>query len=163
MRNRILSGLSDAILVIEAGERSGSLITARHALEQGRGVYALPGRVDASEAAGCLKLLRDGAAPAIEPADILPGVSGPALPGRPGNATPGEAPRGEIGGPLGPRLDVLFADEDAWHPDRIAQALGEPAALVIAELGRLELSGKLERIEGGRYALRRCAIEPGFR
>lgn len=148
MRNRILSGLSDAVLIVEAGERSGSLITARHALEQGRGVYVLPGRVDWPEAIGGLKLLRDGASPVIDPDDVLPGVTGSLE-----REGPRPGPRGEIGGPYGRRLAALFAEEDAWHPDRIANALGEPASQVLAELGRLEMEGKLVRLEGGRYAL----------
>ncbi len=71
MRNRIISGLSDVILVMEARERSGSLITADLALEQGKDVYALPGPVTSRLSQGCHGLLRQGAGILISPQDLL--------------------------------------------------------------------------------------------
>ena len=70
-RNRIISGLSDLVLVIEARKRSGTLITVDMALEQGREVYALPGRVSDALSDGCNRLIRQGAGPATCPQDIL--------------------------------------------------------------------------------------------
>ena len=71
MRNRIISALSDAVIVIEARERSGSLITADQALEQGRDVYALPGRITDPLSRGCLWLIEQGAYVLSDPKDIL--------------------------------------------------------------------------------------------
>lgn len=71
MRNRIISGISDAVLVVEAKERSGTLITVDFALEQGKEVFVLPGRITDSLSAGCNRLLRQGAGIALSPSDIL--------------------------------------------------------------------------------------------
>lgn len=76
-RNRIISGLSDLVLVIEARKRSGTLITVDMALEQGREVYALPGRVSDALSDGCNRLIRQGAGPATCPQDILEYFFGP--------------------------------------------------------------------------------------
>lgn len=74
-RNRIISALSDLVLVVEARERSGTLITVDFALEQGKDVYVLPGRVSDSLSGGCNRLLRQGAGVALHPSDILEALS----------------------------------------------------------------------------------------
>ncbi len=71
MRNRIISGLSDAILVIEAREKSGSLITANLGLEQGKEIFALPGRVMDPLSAGCNRLISEGAGVLLSPETVL--------------------------------------------------------------------------------------------
>lgn len=70
-RNRIVSGLSDAVIVIEAASRSGTLNTASHALEQGRELFAVPGNITSPLSAGCNALIRQGAHPLTSPQDVL--------------------------------------------------------------------------------------------
>jgi DNA processing protein len=149
-RNRILSALSRAVLVVEAGERSGSLITADWAAEQDREVFAVPGRVDAEEARGCLRLIQDGARLVADPEEIAEVLG----------VRPPKRPAGEEGPPvrgsrrvreLPAHLAPLFDEEDAWHPDAVIGRLGRPPGEVLAELARLEALGVLSRLPSGAY------------
>jgi DNA processing protein len=141
LRNRIISGLVDGLLVIEAAAASGSLITARWAVDQGREVFALPGRVDQPMAAGCHKLLREGAGLVESPRELLERVFGAA------NARADVAQRP-------PQCDLERAlVGETLGPDELAERLGRGIEEVLVELVSLELAGRVVRAPGGLYRL----------
>jgi DNA processing protein len=147
-RNRIMAALSAMTVVVEAGEPSGSLITASFAADLGRGVCAVPGRVTASTAAGSNRLLRDGAAVIRHAADALDELFGIGGAQRMPVKDPREA--------LEPReRAVLEAVENGADPGTIAAATGLDPARVRTALGSLEAAGLIERSGIGSYE--RCA------
>jgi DNA processing protein len=146
-RNRIMAALAELVVVVEAAERSGSLITAELAGELGRGVAAVPGRVTHRGAAGSNHLLRDGARPALGTEDVLDELLGP-----------GAAAARMVGAQ--PVLDGLRAgdrrvlaeiESGGGRPDVLGRQLALPAGAVRAALGRLEDLGLIARDALGHY------------
>jgi DNA processing protein len=153
-RNRLISGLALGVVVIEAARRSGSLITMRFALEQGREVFAVPGSPLDPRAEGSNNLLKEGATLVTEAADVL-AVLHPIL-GQPLSTEEAERPA-----PIPPAdLDITARTRvvDLLGPspvliDDLIRLSGSSPALVRTVLLELELAGRLERIGGGLVAL----------
>jgi DNA processing protein len=147
-RNRILAGVADAVVVVEAAARSGALVTARLALEEGREVLAVPGNIFSELSIGPNTLLRVGARPLLTPRDLFDAVG--ESPAQAGSIIPEDG------------LLKLIPMAEALTADEIAARSGAPVEEVLAGLLRLELSGDLQRESDGRY-LRTKARIPGER
>jgi DNA processing protein len=144
LRNRIISGLTRAVVVIEAGERSGSLITARCALEQGRDVLAVPGNVLSGRNRGAHALLRDGATIVESVDDVLEQLG---MPMARGGAS---AAARQTGGARDPVLSCLTPGEPS-DLDDIADRSGLSPSRLLPRLFELELQGSVVRVGGGRF------------
>jgi DNA processing protein len=159
-RNRIIAGLSLGTLVVEAGLRSGSLITARLAAEQGREVFALPGSIHNPLARGCHRLIREGARLVEEVGEIVEALApaarllGLELAARL-QQDAGDLDRAPV--PAAAKDDpaqVLLLRELGHEPatlDELVQRTGCPASLLSSMLLMLELSARVETLPGNRY------------
>ncbi len=175
-RNRIISGLSRAVIIVEANAQSGALITATHAGEQGREVFAVPGPVDSPESAGCLELIRKGARLIRNANDLIEDLKGIATPDYNRRTTP-RALFDDVGDrdstsdptpatpepppppPPMPKLDdmqqrVFDAITAKRHADELVRELNIPASDLARILMQLDLKKLIRRLPGNYYERR---------
>ena len=149
-RNRIISGLSQGTLVVEAALASGSLITARMAAEQGREVFAIPGSIHAPQSRGCHALIRQGAKLVESAQDVLeelkiPAATVPGLPHQGVNA-PGADASDETEDPV-----LAALGYDPMGLDALIARTGMDASTLQVALLELELDGRIARLPGGLF------------
>jgi DNA processing protein len=149
LRNRLISGISLAVVVVEASEKSGSLITARCALEQGRDVLAVPGSILSGRNRGSHALLKDGAKVVETADDILEGLGWPDA-----VAKPPDHSKLLTADPL---LDRLTLGE-TYDLDALATIFGLPGPRLLARITEWEMQGRLVRTAGGRYGICRLGV-----
>jgi DNA processing protein len=140
-RNRLIAGWGCGVVVVEASARSGALITARAALDEGREVFAVPGHPSSEQAAGTNALLRDGARPVRSASDLVQDLGWP-------EASPATAP--EAAAPADPLLAALKADAPASLDD-LGRRLGWPTQALLARLSALEVESKIRRLPGALF------------
>ena len=152
-RNRLISGLCQAVLVVEAAHASGSLITARWAADQGRQVCALPGRVDHPMARGCHRLIREGAALVETPAEVLEelGLAPAACAGARAPPESATATTAEATGLHGELLSALVGE--TLSADDLCERTRGGLSDVLTALVELELSGAVVRGAGALFRL----------
>jgi len=139
-RNRILAALAEAVVVVEAGAKSGSLITVDHALDLGIDVWAVPGPIDVAACAGSNRLLADGARALVSVADFVREITGQG----------GAAARvEEVGGPAGALLARL--GQETLNVDELAARAGLAVPAALALLTELELGGLVRQLPGMRF------------
>lgn len=147
-RNRLISGLARGVVVIEAAAKSGALITARHAAEQGRPVFAVPGPLDSPSSAGAHHLVRQGAILIRGIEDILEELDGVKAPVRPADSQP------KLEMDDTQRRIWEFLQEQPRHIDEMVQQLNLPLAQLSGALLTLEMQKAIQRLPGNKYERR---------
>jgi DNA processing protein len=144
-RNRIISGLSRAVVVVEAGKRSGALITAKYAAEQGREVFAVPGSIFAPSSTGPNQLIQQGAHPLLDPEDILELMEMTQISHfkNARQVLPSNAVEAELYRALG---------REPLHVDELSSRTDIPVEKVTATLALMELKGMVVKMSGMKYA-----------
>ena len=157
-RNRIIAGLSRAVLIVEAGLPSGTFSTADYALGAGRDVLVVPGSVRAPECRGTNRLLRQGATPVTDVSELMEELRALGLGSTGASGRPGAHPGGNVTGATHRDLVESGGDEllralvgDPMRPDDFAWQLGLDVREVMIRLSRLEDAGLAARYPGGRY------------
>lgn len=153
-RNRLISGLAAATVVIEAAPSSGALITADCALDQGRTVLAVPGPITSPTSLGCNKLIQQGAKPALSPGDVLEelGLSLPETPGcRPGVSPPVRTAPPDLNALQQTLWDALAAEPQ--HVDALVASARAETGAVLTALTELELRGLVRQEPGMVFGL----------
>jgi DNA processing protein len=148
-RNRLISGLGLGVLVVEAGLKSGALITARWAAEQGREVFALPGQYNAPTSQGTHALIQDGAKLVVHLRDILEELDMPEV----SEAAPAQIPGVDLLS-LTPEQQSIYQalQAGALQVDQLAAECRQPVSQLLNELLHLELKGWVQTNPGGLYS-----------
>ena len=146
-RNRIISGLSLGTIVVEAGEKSGAIITAYNALEQNRDVFAVPGRIDSKQSIGCNKLIKEGAKPVLSVNDILESYQF--------NSENIAKKQLEIIPDLSDTECKIYKNlsHDPIHIDELVKKIGIPGQVILSILLQLELKGVIVQLPGKNFAI----------
>jgi DNA processing protein len=157
-RNRIISGLSRGVVLVEAAEKSGALITARHAAEQGREVFAIPGPVDSLASTGTLRLLRQGAKLARHARDVLDDLQGIAPLVEEASPFDEPSPVQEVAVPVAPPNNLDPVQQSIWEclqerrtVDDLCRHVQKSIAELTGVLMTLELRKCIRRLPGNQY------------
>jgi len=149
-RNRIISGLSLGVVIVEAGERSGALITADYALEQGREVFAVPGNIFRKKSIGTNRLIQQGAKPVLSVEDILEELNLTMVSQQ--AEVRAMVPENETEATL-----LKYITAEPIHVDELGRKSGLPIAQVSSTLALMELKGMVRQVGGMNYVLAREA------